>query len=213
MPRHTILMFSGGRDSTIAAARLAEAGDRLTLVTVTSGHLVGLDAVRARLAELRDFLASATWIHARQPLLYEAGDTSSCLPCHLAYAAVAAVVAQNEMAHRVAFGYAGYQSSWPEQTPEAVAVLRGAFERIGIELVLPVLDIQTKEAAINDLVARRLSRDALEQKCLLQKSHLLLRREQLAGRLTAWQASLDRVLSAPPPLEVLQRAEPTNDFS
>ncbi|HVB80636.1 MAG TPA: hypothetical protein VNE82_11915, partial [Candidatus Binataceae bacterium] len=37
--RACVLMFSGGRDSTLAALRLSKESTSLTLVTVTSDHL------------------------------------------------------------------------------------------------------------------------------------------------------------------------------
>jgi hypothetical protein len=40
-----VLLFSGGRDSTISAIKLSAFFERLILVTVTSQHLVGMDAV------------------------------------------------------------------------------------------------------------------------------------------------------------------------
>jgi PP-loop superfamily ATP-utilizing enzyme len=47
-----LLMFSGGRDSTLAAVRMTRRGSPLILVTVSSSHLVGIDRVRRRLGEL-----------------------------------------------------------------------------------------------------------------------------------------------------------------
>src|SRR5438552_11850009 len=47
-----LLMFSGGRDSTLAALRLHHGRVPLRLVTVTSSHLTGINLVRRRLSEL-----------------------------------------------------------------------------------------------------------------------------------------------------------------
>jgi hypothetical protein len=63
-----VLMFSGGRDSTIAAVRLSRVVSELILVTVTSSHLVGIDRVRQRIAELRPILPrGSTWLHVGVP--------------------------------------------------------------------------------------------------------------------------------------------------
>jgi PP-loop superfamily ATP-utilizing enzyme len=64
-----ILMFSGGRDSTLAAIRLAQEWEKLVLVTVTTEHLVGLGSVIKRLEELKLHLPGNTeWI---SPVPYE----------------------------------------------------------------------------------------------------------------------------------------------
>ena len=41
-PEPSLIMFSGGRDSTLAVVRLHLAGTPMTMVTVTSDHLVGI---------------------------------------------------------------------------------------------------------------------------------------------------------------------------
>ena len=57
-------MFSGGRDSTLAAIRLSQQFDRLLLATITSDHLVGIDSVRRRLTELAPLLPPGSeWLH------------------------------------------------------------------------------------------------------------------------------------------------------
>ena len=151
----TRVCFSGGRDSTLAALRLAHSGQRLILVTVTSDHLVGIDSVRRRLLELRGHLPLNTrWIQVAEPEDLKT-DTRfyapSCLPCHHAYTVAAVWVAEKCGAREVAFGYVGYQSSWPEQTPQAVQRLARILSRHGLTLLLPVYDLQTKADAIEEL--------------------------------------------------------------
>jgi hypothetical protein len=60
------------------------------------------------------------------------------LPCHHAYVVVSAALAKVIGTRRLAFGYAGYQSTWPEQTPQAVSSLRRVLARYDIVLELPV---------------------------------------------------------------------------
>ena len=91
-------MFSGGRDSTLVALRLASAGVEQVLVTVTSNHLVGLDAVHSRLRELGDHLPEGTrWLNVRQPE-NAAEDLTflapTCFPCHKAYTTLAVQLAE-----------------------------------------------------------------------------------------------------------------------
>lgn len=58
--RACVLLFSGGRDSTIAAVRLSRSFERLFLVTITSEHLIGIASVRRRLSELKSRLPQTT---------------------------------------------------------------------------------------------------------------------------------------------------------
>jgi hypothetical protein len=114
-------MFSGGRDSTLAALRLHRSATPLSLVTVTSSHLIGLNLVRRRLSELSKVLPETTpWLNVRQPVDLKT-DTSfyeqTCLPCHHAYVVVSGAIAALTGIRSLAFGYAGYQNNWPEQTP------------------------------------------------------------------------------------------------
>ena len=107
-----MLMFSGGRDSTLAALRLGELTDRpLTLVTITSSHLVGIDRVRRRLGELARLLPQESrWLNIRQPTELLT-DTSfydqTCLPCHHAYVVASAAISKSLALGTVALGYAG----------------------------------------------------------------------------------------------------------
>lgn len=201
-----LLMFSGGRDSTLAAMRMHAQGATLALVTVTSSHLVGMDRVRTRLSELAMHLPDDTpWFHVRQPTELRT-DTSfyeqTCLACHHAYVAVSGSVARTLSASRLAFGYAGYQKDWPEQSLLAISCLRGVLARHGIELVLPVYDIPSKAAAIAELEALGLNSAALEQKCLQQITNVVLSDERLRQQVGLWEAAIDGSMSKISDIEV-----------
>ena len=200
------LMFSGGRDSTLAAARLNDQGQRLVLVTVTSTHLVGMEQVRQRLQELARLLPKDTpWIHVRQPEELKT-DTSfydrTCLPCHHAYVVVAAVVARALRAPRLAFGYTGYQDDWPEQTPLAVSRLTSVLKRHGIGLILPVYNLRSRDDAVAELKARDLDPGSLEQKCLRQVRNIMLDAERLAQQIDLWERAIEMSLRASPAVDV-----------
>lgn len=200
-----VLMFSGGRDSTLAAVRLAEAGFELILVTITSDHLHGLHLVEQRLRELRGLVPARTrWMHVKQPLDL-ATDTSfyeqTCLPCHHAYVVVAAAIAINLGAAQLAFGYTHYQSHWPEQTPLAIERLRALVEESGVELLLPVHDLQSRKQASDELEHRGLTSLALEQKCVRQVTNIQLDDERLHAQVALWEeairASINKLDSIP----------------
>jgi hypothetical protein len=195
----TVVMFSGGRDSTLAAVRLAEQGQPLLLVTVTSSHLVGIDRVSARLSELRTLLPPGTrWLNIRQPeglidryALYE----RTCLPCHHLYVVVAIRVARTVGAAALAFGYAGYQDAWPEQTPAATSRLADLLANEGITLHLPVYDLRSRSAAIAELEAHGLATASLEQKCLIQTLNVTLTEAKLREQLDVWESAIRMSLS------------------
>ncbi|ACH37356.1 hypothetical protein Gbem_0325 [Citrifermentans bemidjiense Bem] len=193
---NVVLMFSGGRDSTLAAARLNSIGVPVTLVTITSKHLEGIGRVHLRLAELARTLPPGTdWLHIEQPDQLQT-DTSfydqTCLPCHHAYVVVSVAIAKKINASKMAFGYTHYQSDWPEQTPLAIARLKTTLARHGIELLLPVYDLPSREVAIEELGAYGLSTSSLEQKCLRQITNVALSEERLIQQVDLWEDAIER---------------------
>jgi hypothetical protein len=167
----------------------------LTLVTITSDHLVGIDRVKGRLGELAEQIRQPLrWLNIRQPL-HLATDTSfyerTCLPCHHAYVVVSGVVAKSLGIDHLAFGYAAYQSGWPEQSTLATARLSEVLLRHGITLELPVYDISTREMALSELRKFGLSTQSMEQKCLLQVSNVTLDAVRLRAQIDLWEQAID----------------------
>ena len=198
-PTQCVLMFSGGRDSTLAALRLHNQGYELTLVTVSSDHLFGINAVRNRLQELRKILPAQTqWFRIRQPEELQT-DTSfyekTCLPCHHAYVVVAAAVAMFLETEILAFGYAGYQSTWPEQTPMAISRLRQVLRGQGIRLLLPVYNLASRKQAQDELEGHGISQESLEQKCMQQVNNVALSVEKLREQVVLWENAIEASLS------------------
>jgi predicted subunit of tRNA(5-methylaminomethyl-2-thiouridylate) methyltransferase len=194
----SVLMFSGGRDSTLSAARMYEQGLAPILVTISSSHLVGMEKVRERVRELsRHLSVRMPWLVVRQPEELKA-DTSfydrTCLPCHHAYVVAGAAVAAKAGAKTLAFGYASYQNAWPEQTPLAIEHLTAVLCRHGIRLVLPVYDLLTRDQAVAELRARQLSTEALEQKCVQQINNLALTSDRLEQQIELWEHAIEASL-------------------
>lgn len=192
--RPCILLFSGGRDSTISALRLASRFDRLTLLTVTSEHLSGIQAVKQRLFELRKHLPSSTrWIQISQPRPKTPTSliAATCLPCHRAYITCGVCLATISKISDLALGYTSYQSDWPEQTKNATNRLRSLLHKIGINLQLPVYDLISKESARQELENHGLPPIAMEQKCSKQINNIELETSLLSRELAAWEHSVD----------------------
>jgi tRNA(Ile)-lysidine synthase TilS/MesJ len=187
-------MFSGGRDSTLAAIRLLEDGLRPTLITVTSSHLFGYTAVEARLKELKNILPAET-IHMQvaQPRDLRVDQEfyfRTCLPCQHAYVVTAAVVAKHRGAKKIAFGYANYQGDWPEQTLLATGALSRAVADFGLELLLPAYTFEDKELVKERLEHYGLSSQALEQKCSQQVHNIALTPDHLRQQVDGWESAI-----------------------
>ncbi len=189
-----VLMFSGGRDSTLAALELAERGHDLVLVTITSDHLHGIDAVHRRLGELSQLLPDSTRVMTiRQPKELQT-DTSfyeqTCLPCHHAYVVAAVTTAMALGASKLAFGYAAYQNTWPEQTPLATERLSAVLAEFGIQLLLPVYTLASREEAEERLRSKGLSNLSLEQKCSKQITNVALSEDKLRQQISLWENAI-----------------------
>jgi hypothetical protein len=110
-------------------------------------------------------------------------------------------------ASRIAFGYAGYQMDWPEQTPLAVSRLTDALARHGITLELPVYDLVSRDAAIAELKQFGLSPESLEQKCLRQVTNVALPEARLHQQVDLWEAAIDQSMHALDTIEIEILAE------
>ena len=203
-----VLLFSGGRDSTIAAIRLANSY-QLTLVTVCSGHLSGIEQVEKRLSELsRHLPADTEWllIDQKTEITESSGlQPYTCLPCQLAYVVTGIKVAKLLGSKTVALGYTAYQSTWPEQTDTAVTALRSTLAGIGIDLILPVQDLQAKEEVIQELNRIGLDSASLEQKCARQKFHVELDAAALQREVGLWVTGIEAWATKDLPIHALAR--------
>lgn len=193
-----LLMFSGGRDSTLAALRLHQAGHPLKLVTITAEHLFGLDNVERRLREIAPSLPVETeWLQVVQPSLQETQrffHRQTCLPCQSAYVVTGVNIARQTGIATIALGYAGYQAGWPEQGVQATTVLKKTLSQHSIELMLPVYDIESRASAEQELRERGVSELAFEQKCTRQINNVELKGAELSQQVDLWAKAIDQEL-------------------
>ena len=194
-----VLMFSGGRDSTLAAIKLHEINVRPVLVTVTSSHLFGYRAVEARLKELKAILPNETiHIEVVQPRDLRTNQEfyhRTCLPCQHAYVVVAAIIAKYRGINKVALGYAAYQGDWPEQTTLATSSLKRVLAEFDLELLLPAYDFRNKDEVKTLLQGYSLSTEALEQKCSRQVNNVVLDSKHLAQQIEGWEGAIRQSLT------------------
>ena len=197
-----VVLFSGGRDSTVAALRLAQAFPTLTLLTVTTEHLVGIERVVQRLRELKTVLPETVkWVHAvaKPTALVTIGQDTieSCLPCHHVYLRTAMVIARRFGCKTIALGYASYQNTWLEQTPYAVEALESVLAEFDVSLLLPSAGLTSKAEAATVLRANGLNDDALEQKCTKQQFNSTgLTTQESMAEIDAWKIALRKSFQA-----------------
>lgn len=184
-----LLMFSGGRDSTLSAISLSKRFGHLILVTVMSEHLVGIERVVRRISQLRALLPGDTeWMRIAMPPppAHETLQYPTCLSCQRGYVSAAVAIAKQRRLRDIAMGYSGYQNSWPEQTPYATSRLRSLLGDLGIHLHLPAYHILSKEEAMDELLRSGLPTESFEQKCLRQGDNVEIGGEILRAEIDRW---------------------------
>jgi len=168
------VLFSGGRDSTLAAIRLARLFERIVLVTVKSPYMTGLRNLQSRLEELKRVLAvQCEWmlVPEKRLLPYQvSGKDLGCIGCHFSYFASAYSIARQLGSDSIACGFVEYQNSWVEQTPYSVARLRDLMSQYRIKLLLPVADLRSKAEVQTELATYGVTQDSLELKCSKQET-------------------------------------------
>jgi hypothetical protein len=109
---------------------------------------------------------------------------------------MAAKVADQYGANYIALGYTAYQSGWLEQSPYAISRLSEVVSAANKTLLLPVIDLCTKDQAKHALRALNLSEDALEQKCARQqRNDLTLTDETMRAQIDRWADNLGHLLA------------------
>lgn len=195
----TLLFFSGGRDSTLAALRLHNAGRRVVLVTTTSPRLEGLARVRTRASELGRVLPPDTiWTCVQEhPNL-----PPTTLPAFQSYCAIR--MGRELGISRIAFGYTEYQSHWTEQTPKAVGALELLLSEHSLALELPARTLSSKEQAIQELAQYGFCLNALEQKLTITEPNCALPLDD-GIELAQWRRIVDGLLVQDPEIVIHDR--------
>jgi len=180
--RSTVLLFSGGRDSTAAALKLYERGDSLHLLSFRSG-LTLHDGYRAlRVDELKNVLvqppAAFHEIDIRGLIrkicfvdLVEDVVADGCQLILLGeaicmFTAAIEFAVKHQCSH-VAYGVTGYQSSYPEQRPEFVRLLEQFLSVYKLSLDAPGLSWTLEDQPKEILRMSGLSTKSLEATSLL----------------------------------------------
>ncbi len=170
MSHEVALMFSGGVDSTMAAALLAERFDRVHLLTYHNGHgTAGMSKSRARVEELRARFGSERFVHVldstkewmqrvvTRDLVANYKEYGSgfiwCMGCKLAMHARSAVHCLENGVRYMADGSSGSTQEMVEQMMVSLSLIRVFYAGLGIHFFTPVYDL-AREAEQAELKRR-----------------------------------------------------------
>lgn len=172
-----LVLFSGGRDSSLAACLLATAGKRVHLLTCNNGVSIGGELSQHRFVELQgalqDQLDGRTIVSSmglfRRVALQDIeadfarfGKNLILLGSQLATHTEGIVFCLNRGIKSMAAGSTRYQDSFPEQMCVARERLRAFCGEFGIEYLLPVGEFATEEEVKYGLLDFGVSTKSLE---------------------------------------------------
>lgn len=175
--RTIAVLFSGGRDSSLAACLLAASGSEVLLLTGRSGTEAGGELTEIRTRELIEALGSKILAHEylntrasfREIAISQIehdfrkyGKNLILLGATLALLTEAVVFCLNRGIHRIATGVVGYQGGYGEQRPCATDQFRRFLARYDIEYVTPVFDYASEDDVKYDLASFGVTTKSLE---------------------------------------------------
>lgn len=174
----TLLLQSGGRDSAAAAISLLEAGNKVLGITLSANAANKIELPQQRAIELSRQYKNYGWMmvdFTDWDVEFKLGVSKqlsaelpkSCLLCALSKITAVIPYCHKNGIKKLAMGYTEYQSSWAEQTPEAIRLQTEYLNRHGIEFILPSMRYKAKQDVERDLIAKELSSNSLENPCCI----------------------------------------------
>jgi hypothetical protein len=176
------VLFSGGRDSTLAALLCHRAGSFLHLLSFDSGMGYGGELREVRIREFARVLGPASYIWhiipnyglvreicfaAIERDISEDGCQQILLGESLAMVARAIAYCLVHNIPTIVSGAAGYQQFYPEQQPEAMDFFGMLCAEFGLRLEAPVLTYNSEQAVKDELLMAGLSSKSLEASTIL----------------------------------------------
>jgi 7-cyano-7-deazaguanine synthase in queuosine biosynthesis len=176
------VLFSGGRDSTLAALTYHRTSKYLHLLSFDSGLGYGGDLRKVRVKELARAFGehSHTWRLLPNYGLVRAicfselvddinkdGDQQILLGESLAMITRAISYCRTNEISTLASGASGYQRHFAEQQPDATDFFRNLCRSYGIDFVTPVLAYSSEQQVKDELLLSGLSGKSLEASTLL----------------------------------------------
>ena len=186
--KDVLLMYSGGKDSTLAAIRLVQMGFNVYFIHFDNGTMLDIDKpfltwqnifssldgyqfpfkyTRINIQQqYQDFFK--TWEESHGNKLEDGSIDSEirCLACRSAMYKAAFKIAVQEGFHYIAEGARISQQFFIEQ-PEMLNEYQKLAQKLDIKLLFPVLEMSNNQEEIQELIANGLSSKTWESKCLL----------------------------------------------
>ncbi len=183
-----LLLYSGGKDSTLAAIRLKNAGYNVHFIHFDNGHM--MDADKPYLTFMKTFANQEGYTFRYQNKAVDisnlfksyfdywkkkhgdnldGGNLDSeirCLSCRMAMYTKAILYAKNNGFKYIAEGARISQKFMLEQIP-MIERLKELADKYGIELLFPVLELVDDEEEKQELIENGFSSKGWESKCLL----------------------------------------------
>ena len=181
LKKDVVLLFSGGRDSSLATIRLIEMGYNIHLLTFDNGATEDIARSNLRLSEfnykIKENIITRKIINSKElfkkiALINLEKDIASyktnliCMGCKMAMHTISLNYCLKNKINVIADGYTYYQKDWPEQMPGAIEEIKNFHKKYGVNYINPVYDIKSKEIAKEKLAYYKLSVDSLEGKCI-----------------------------------------------
>lgn len=183
-----LLLYSGGKDSTLAAIRLRNAGYNIHFIHFDNGHM--MDSDKPYLTFQKTFANQEGYIfkyenrainianlfnsyfnswreeHGDNLNGYNLDSEIRCLSCRMAMYTKAIIYAKENGFKYIAEGARISQKFMLEQ-PAMINRLKKLAENYGIELLFPVLNLVDDEEEKQELIENGFSSKGWESKCLL----------------------------------------------
>ena len=184
--KDVLLMYSGGKDSTLAAIRLHNEGYNVHFIHFDNGHMRDQDKpyltfkktfqdkegyffdYESSEVNIKDLFETyySNWNHTlTDPLLT---SEIRCLSCRMAMYSTLIRIAKKEGFKYIAEGARISQKFMLEQPPIIERLTKLAQDN-GLELLLPVLHLEDDQLEIEELISNGYSSKTWESKCLIGK--------------------------------------------
>lgn len=177
-----IVLFSGGRDSSLATCKLAERGNLLYLLNFDNGATIEKEVTKIKFEELRKRYPDNI-VHFAQKAIFglfrklaleniekdflKHKTNLICLGCKLASHVEAIIYGVENSISIIADGYNRYQANeFMEQRAEAIEIIKNFCSEYGILYINPIYNYESKKTVKYSLFEHGISFKSLEGSCL-----------------------------------------------
>lgn len=186
-----LLLYSGGKDSTLAAIRLRKAGYNVHFIHFDNGHMMDTDKAYLTFKKTFAFQDGYYFSYKNKSIIIEElfhdyfkkwqekyGDNLDgenldseirCLSCRMAMYTKAIIYAKEHHFKYIAEGARISQKFMIEQLP-MIERLKNLASNFEIELLFPVLTLENDELEKQELIANGFSSKSWESKCLIGRA-------------------------------------------